>query len=156
MATKQEQIVAYAAALLTGIEGVGNRIYRSRMEAFSRDESPSVIVEPGTATTATEPVSTCKIDWTFQLLIAVFARGEVPPSGTPLLGTSADQVADPVIQEVHSRVMTDRSMGGLAMDCWLLSRDPQMARAEDPSIVTVLTYQVRYRTSITDLSVSAP
>lgn len=156
MATRQEQIVAYAAALLVGVDGVGNRIYRSRQEAFSRDESPSISVEPGTATTATEPVSTCKIDWTLQLLIAVFARGTVPPSGTPLLGLAADQVADPVIQQVQARMMADRGMGGLAMDCWLLSRDPQMARAEDPSIVTVLTYQVRYRTSITDLSVSAP
>jgi hypothetical protein len=156
MATKQEQIVAYSAALLTGIEGVSNRIYRSRTEAFSRDESPSISVEPGIATTATEPVSTCKIDWTLQLLIAVFSRGIVAPSGTPLLGLSADQVADPVVQEVHSRMMTDRDMGGLAMDCWLLSRDPQFVSAEDPSMVTLLTYQVRYRTSITNLSISAP
>jgi hypothetical protein len=156
MATLQEQIVAYAAALLTGIDGVGNRIYRSRQEAYSRDESPSISVEPGTATTATEPVSTCKIDWTLQLLIAVFSRGTVPPSGTPLLGLSADQAADPVIQAVHSRMMADRGMGGLAMDCWLLSRDPQLVSAEDPSMVTVLTYQVRYRTSIADLSTGAP
>ncbi len=156
MATKQEQIVAYAAALLVGIDGVGNRIYRSRQEAYSRDESPSISVEPGTATTAAEPISTCKIDWTLQLLIAVFSRGTVPPSGAPLLGLSADQVADPVIQQIQARMMTDRDMGGLAMDCWLLSRDPQMISAEDPSMVTLLTYQVRYRTSIADLSVSAP
>ena len=151
MATLQEQIVAYAAALLTGIDGVGNRIYRSRQEAYSRDESPAISIEPGPATTAAEPVVTCKIDWTLQLLIAVFARGTVPPSGTPLLGLSADQAADPVVQAVHNRMMTDRSLGGLAMDCWLLSRDPQIVSAEDPSIVTVLTYQVRYRTSVTDL-----
>ena len=156
MATLQEQIVAYAAALLTGIDGVGNRIYRSRQEAYSRDESPAISVEPGPAVTAAEPVSTCKMDWTLQLLIAVFARGMVPPSGTPLLGLSADQAADPVVQAVHSRMMTDRSLGGLAMNCWLLSRDPQMVSAEDPSIVTVLTYQVRYRTSVTDLSTGAP
>jgi hypothetical protein len=156
MATKQEQIVAYAAASLIGIDGVGNRIYRSRNEAYSRDEMPAISVEPGSATTATEPVSTCKIDWTLQLLIAVFSRGTVAPAGTPLLGLSADQVADPVVQAVHTRMMTDRGMGGLAMDCWLLSRDPQMISAEDPAMVTVLTYQIRYRTSITDLSSSAP
>jgi hypothetical protein len=153
MATKQEQIVAYTAALLVGVNGVGNRIYRSRTEAYSRDESESISVEPGSATTATEPVSTCKIDWTLQLLIAVFSRGTIAPSGTPLLGLSADQAADPVIQEVHSRMMADRGMGGLAMDCWLLSRDPQIVSAEHPSMVTVLTYRVRYRTSVTDLSV---
>jgi hypothetical protein len=152
MATRQEQIVAYAAALLVGADGVGNRIYRSRQEAYSRDESPSISVEPGPDTASSQPVSTCYIDWTFQLVIAVFSRGTVPPSGTPLMGLSADQVADPVIQSIHSLLMADRSIGGLAMDVWPISRDPQMVSAEDPSIVTVLTYQVRYRTGVLDLS----
>jgi hypothetical protein len=152
MATRQEQIVAYAAALLVGVDGVGNRIYRSRTEAYSRDESPAVSIEPGPDTASSQPVSTCYIDWTFQLVIAVFSRGTVPPAGTPLLGLSADQVADPVIQSIHSRLMSDRSIGGLAMDVWPISRVPQMVSAEDPSIVTVLTYQVRYRTGVLDLS----
>lgn len=152
MATLQEQIVAYVAALMVGVDGAGNRIYRSRQEAYSRDESRAVSIEPGPSTASSQPVSTCYIDWSFQLVIAVFSRGTVPPSGTPLLGMSADQVADPVIQSIHSLLMADRSIGGLAMDVWPISRDPQMVSAEDPSIVTVLTYQVRYRTGVLDLS----
>ena len=144
-ATKREQIMAAVATALVNTTGVSTRIYRSRVEAFSRNESPALVIEPGTDTAASEPVSTCKIDWTFQLIIAVYTRGAIP-----------DQVADPVIKSVHSKLMTDRSIGGLAMDLWPVSVEPQLASADLPALWTVLTYQVRYRSSITDLSISAP
>ena len=145
--TRQEQILAAVAATLAATEGVSGRIYRSRTEAYSRDESPSVSIEPGSDAASSQPVSTCYIDWTFQLVIAVFSRGR-----HGIGGPSADQVADPVVESIHSLIMADRSIGGLAMDVWPISRDPQMISAEDPSVVTVLTYRVRYRTGVLDLS----
>lgn len=145
MATRREQILAAVATTLASASGVNGRVYRSRQEAFSRSESPSVIVEPGPESSGPEPVSTCKIDHTLTLVVAVYARGTIP-----------DQVADSVVQSVHSLLMADRSINGLAMDIWPLSRDPQFEAADSPAVVEVLTYQVRYRTSITDLSVSAP
>jgi hypothetical protein len=151
MSTRQEQILAQVATTLAATSGATGRVYRSRTEAYARNESPAVSIEPGPDAASAQPVSTCYIDWTFQLLIGVFARGEHGP-GRP----SADEVADPVIQSIHSLLMADRSIGGLAMDIWPLSRDPQIISAEDPSTVTVLTYRVRYRTSVTDLSVGAP
>jgi hypothetical protein len=140
-ASKRERIMAAVATTLVGTADVGTRIYRSRVEAFSRNESPALVVEPGIDTAAPEPVSTCKIDWTFQLIIAVYTRGAVP-----------DLVADPVITSVHSKLMADRSIGGLAMDLWPISVEPQLASADLPALWTVLTYQVRYRTSLEDLS----
>jgi len=53
-------------------------------------------------------------------------------------------------------VKADRSLGGLAMDIWPLSRDPQFEAADSAAVVEVLSYRVRYRTSVTDLSVGAP
>jgi hypothetical protein len=144
--TKSEQILAYLATELGDLGGVSGRVYRSRTEAFSRNESPSVIIEPSTDTASSQPVSTCYIDWTFQVLIAIYSKGE-----HGLGQDSPDQIADPVIHAIHDLVMTDRTLGGLAMDVWPLSRDPQIVSAEDPSMVTVLTYQVRYRTSLLDL-----
>ncbi len=151
MSTRQEQILAAVATTLAATAGATGRVYRSRTEAYARNESPAVSIEPGNGAASSQPVSTCYIDWTFQLLIAVYSRGEHGP-GRP----SPDEVADPVIQSIHSLLMADRSIGGLAMDLWPLSRDPQIISAEDPSTVTVLTYQVRYRTSVLDLSVGAP
>jgi hypothetical protein len=147
--TRQEDILDYVATELAATDGATGRVYRSRTEAYSRNESPAVSIEPGLDSATSQPVSTCYIDWTFQLVIAVFSKGEHGASGP-----SADQVADPVIHSIHSLLMADRRLGGNAMDVWPISRDPQLVSAEDPSIVTVLTYQVRYRTGITDLSIS--
>lgn len=139
--TKQEQILAAVATTLASVDGATGRVWRSRQEAFSRNESPAVVIEPGPDTAATEPVSTCKIDWTFTLVVAIYARGEVP-----------DQVADPVVHSVHSLLMADRNLGGLVMDIWPLSRDPQFDKAELAAVWVVLSYRVRYRTSVEDLS----
>jgi hypothetical protein len=141
MTTKREQILAAVATKLAPTAGATGRVYRSRQEAFSRNESPAVVIEPGPESAATEPASTCKIDWTFTLVVAVYARG-----------TIADQVADPVVKSVHSLLMADRSINGLAMDLWPLGRDPQLERADLAAVWEVLTYRVRYRTSVTDLS----
>ena len=45
MATKREQILAKIKTNLTGTTGVGTRIYRSRAEPMTREESPSLVVE---------------------------------------------------------------------------------------------------------------
>jgi hypothetical protein len=143
--TKREQILAHIDTTLAATSGVSGRVYRSRQEAFSRSESPSVIVEPGPESSGPEAVSTCKIDHTLTLVVAVYARGLIP-----------DQVADPVVQSVHSLLMADRSLGGLAMDIWPLSRNPEFNAADGAAVVEVLSYRIRYRTSVTDLSVGAP
>jgi hypothetical protein len=140
MTTKREQILAAVATKLAPTAGAAGRVYRSRQEAMSRNESPAVVIEPGPSSATAEPVSTCKIDWAFTLVIAVIARGTIP-----------DQVADPVVKSVHSLLMADRSLGALVMDIWPMSRTPEFDRAESAAVVEVLTYRVQYRTSIEDL-----
>ena len=46
MATKREQILAQIKTNLNGTTGVGDRIYRSRVEALTRSETPAIIIEP--------------------------------------------------------------------------------------------------------------
>ena len=145
MATRREQILSAVATTLANASGANGRVYRSRQEAFSRSESPSVIIEPGPEPKSAEPVSTCKIDHSLTLTVAVYARGLIP-----------DQVADPVVESVHSLLMADRSLGGLVMDIWPLDRNPEFDAAEGAAVVEVLSYRVRYRTSVTDLSAGAP
>ena len=142
MTTKREQILAAIATTLEGTADVGTRIYRSRVEAFARNEAPALVIEPGTDSAAEEQVSTCKIDWRLPVLIAVYTRGPIP-----------DQLADPIIASIHSQLMADRTLGGLVMDIWPGTVDPQMEKADQPALWTVLTYSVRYRSSVTDLSV---
>jgi hypothetical protein len=142
MSTKREQILAAIATTLEGTANVGARIYRSRVEAFARNEAPALVIEPGTDSASEELVSNCKIDWRLPVLVAVYTRGAIP-----------DQLADPIIASIHSQLMADRTLGGLAMDIFPGTVDPQMEKADQPALWTVLTYNVRYRTSVTDLSV---
>ena len=138
--TKREQILDAVATTLATTTGATGRIYRSRQEPLSRNESPAVVIEPGPDNSGPEPVSTCKIDWTFTLVVAVYARGTIP-----------DQIADPVVKSVHSLLMADRTIGGRVMDIWPLGRDPQFSEGDLAAVWEVLTYRIRYRTSVTDL-----
>jgi len=143
MTTKRENILAAIATTLAGVASVSGRVYRSRQEAFSRQESPSIIIEPVSDTSSSAPVSTRSIDWTLSVAITVYARGLVP-----------DQAADPVVEALHAALMADRSIGGLAMDLWPVACEPQFDKADLATVWVVNTYQVRYRTPITTLSVA--
>lgn len=139
MPSRREQILAHVAAALAGTVQVGNRIYRSRVDAFTRDEAPAIVIEPG-QDRALE-FSSCKLDWTLELIIGVYTRGQIP-----------DQLADPIIVDVNARLMADRSLGGLVIDIIPAVHDPQRDKADLTSLWTVLTYKVRYRTDQQDLT----
>ena len=139
MSSKREQILAAITTSLAGTSGVGTRIYRSRVEAFARNEAPAIVVEGGRETAAT--YSTCKLDWSMDVLVAIYARGNIP-----------DQLADPVRVSAHAKLMADRSIGGLAIDIVPTSVDPQLESADQPALWMVCTYQVRYRTAANDLT----
>ena len=137
--SRREQILAYTATALAGTTQVGTRIYRSRVEAFSREEAPAIVIEPG-MDRAIE-FSSCKLDWTLDLIVAIYVRGSNP-----------DQLADPVTVDVNTRLMTDRSMGGLAIDILPSMFDPQRDKGDLTSLWQVCTYKVRYRTDAVDLT----
>jgi hypothetical protein len=133
MTSRREQILANVATVLAGTVDVGGRIYRSRVEAFTRDEAPAIVIERGPDRAQT--YSTCKLDWVMELVVAVHTRGQIP-----------DQLADPIAVDVHARLMADRTLGGLAIDIVPTSDDPQRDKADLTSLWQVMTYQVRYRT----------
>ena len=141
MTTRREQILSAIATALVGTTGVGSRIYRSRVEAFSRGESPAISLEPINDTPATN-TSLPTLDWSLTVRFAVIVRGAIP-----------DQLADPVVQSLHSKVMADPSLGGLAMDIIPSSVDWQLIEADQPAGVVLCDYVIRYRTSLTDLTV---
>lgn len=139
MASKREQILAAITSTLAGTASVGTRIYRSRVDAFARSEAPAIVIQPGQDRALT--YSTCKLDWTFDVLVAVYTRGTIP-----------DQQADPIIISLNSKLMADRTLGGLVMDIVPTVVDPQFDKADQTALWSVCTYQVRYRTDTVDLA----
>jgi hypothetical protein len=138
--TKREQILAAIRTALTGTAGVGNRIYRSRVEPLARQESPALIVEPVKDTPA-QNTSLPTLDWSFVVRVAVIVRANVP-----------DQAADPVVESLHSKLMADLTLGGLAIDIQPFPVEFQVVEADVPAGVVICDYLVKYRTSVTDLS----
>lgn len=137
--SKREQILAAIRSTLTNTVGVGTRIYRSRVEPLARQESPAIIVEPIKDTCA-QNTSLPTLDWSLIVRVAVIVRANIP-----------DQAADPTVESLHSKLMADLTLGGLAIDIQPIQVEFQTVEADVPAGVVMCDYRVQYRTSVTNL-----
>ena len=132
---------------LPGITGVGQRIYRSRSQAYSRTEAPAISISPGNddprGAQNTIGASLGKLDNVLAVLIEVYARGDIP-----------DQLADPIGVQIHQRMMADRTMGGLAKDVVPDGWRPQYEQADLTAGWFGFQFLVKYRTLDSDISVA--
>ncbi len=142
MTTKREQVLTAIRTALTGTTGVGTRIYRSRVEPLARQESPAIVIEP-VSDSAAQNTSLPTLDWSLTVRVAIIVRGNVP-----------DQLADPIVASAHGKIMADLTLGGYAIDVQPQSVGFDLIEADQPAGVIALEYLVRYRTSVTDLSIS--
>ena len=140
MATKRETILAAIRTALTGTTGVSTRIYRSRVEPLTRGESPAIVVEP-VSDTAEQNTALPTLDWSLTVRVAIIVRGDVP-----------DQIADPIVQSMHSKMMADLSLGGYAIDVQPISVSFDLMEADQPAGVIACDYLVRYCTDVADLT----
>ena len=140
MATKREDILAAIKTALAGTTNVGTRIYRSRVEAVARAESPALVIEP-LSDTPVQNTALPTLDWTLRVRISVIVRG-----------TSPDNVADPTIQSLHSKIMADLTLGGEAIDVQPAQTTFNFFEADQPAGVIFCEYDVRYRTQVADLT----
>lgn len=137
--TRRERILAAIVAALAGTTGVSTRIYRSRVEPLSRGEAPAIVVEP--LNDSAEQNAVPKLDWALAVRVSVIVRGIVP-----------DQIADPIVQSMHSKIMADKSLGGYAQDIQPRSVAFEFVEADQPTGVISCDYVVTYRTAETDLT----
>jgi len=140
MTTKRETILAAVRTALTGTTGVSTRIYRSRVEPVSRAESPALVVEP-LSDTAAQNTALPTLDWSMIVRITVIVRGAVP-----------DQLADPIIESLHGRVMADLTLGGYAIDVQPIGVTFNFTEADGAAGEIQCDYRVMYRTSVTNLA----
>jgi len=140
MTTKRETILAAVKTALTGTTGVSNRIYRSRVEPLARGETPAIVVEP-ISDSAEQNTSLPRLDWSLTVRVAVIVRGSIP-----------DQVADPIVEDLHSKLMADLTLGGYAIDIQPQGVNFDLSEADQPSGVITCDYLIRYRTSVNNLA----
>jgi len=138
--TKRESILAAVKTALTDTAGVGTRIYRSRVDPLSRGESPAIIIEP-VSDTPEQNTSLPTLDWTLRIRVVVIERSNVP-----------DQAADDTIEDMHSKLMADLTLGGLAIDIQPAQTSFQLLEADQPAGVIFCEYEIRYRSQVADLT----
>jgi len=141
MTTKREQILSAITTALASTSGVSGRVFRSRVEAFGRSEVPALVVEP-ISDDASIDTSLPTYTWRLVVRVMVIVRGNIP-----------DQIADPIVQSLHSKLVTDLTLGGYAMDVQPISISWEMVEGDQPTGVVMCDYRVLYRTTVSDLSV---
>ena len=140
MTTKRENIIATIKSTLANTTGVGTRIYRSRVEPLSRGESPAIVVEPITDD-ADQNTSMPTLDWTLRIRVSVIERASIP-----------DQAADDTIESLHSKIMSDLTVGGYAIDVQPVRTEFEFIEADQPLGIISNEFEIRYRTEVADLT----
>lgn len=140
MTTKRELILSEIASRLASTDGVDGRVYRSRVTAVARAESPMIIIEP-VRDTAEQFTSLPKLDWTLRVKVVVVVRSD-----------SATTDADPIIESLHSKIMADLTLGGYAQDVQPAITDFEFLDADKPAGVFSNEYDIKYRTQVADLT----
>jgi hypothetical protein len=141
MASKREQILAALKTKLAGTTGVSTRIYRSRVEPMSRGESPAIVIEWLNDQPSINSATYLNLDWTLRVRIVVITRGTTP-----------DTLADATIESLHTKLVTDPTIGGLAIDIRPSTTSFEVVEADQPAGITFCEYEVDYRTTYSDLS----
>lgn len=139
MTTRRENILARIASVLANADGVRGRVYRSRVEPLARGEMPALVVEPVSDTPTQTTVAS--LDWTLQARVSVLVRGAVP-----------DQLADPIVKDVHAKIMADQTLNGYAIDVLPSGVTFEMVEADQPAGVIGMDFEIRYRTSLDSIS----
>lgn len=140
MTTKRETILTAIRTALTGTTGVDGRIWRSRVEPLQRGEAPALVVEP-INDTATIDTSLPTLTWSLTVRVTVIVRGLTP-----------DQLADPIIESLHSKLTADLTLGGVAMDVQPIGVNFNMVEADGPAGEIQCDYRVMYRTTFSNLA----
>jgi hypothetical protein len=96
----QEQIMQRALALLLASGSLAeDRVYRSRTEAFNREETPAIVIRPDLETTEreSEGVDRCQFELSVEILARESSDGAIP----------WDKTADQVKVAAHAALMAD-------------------------------------------------
>lgn len=139
MPTRREQILGRIIETLAGTALVDSRIYRSRMEPFAREEFPAISVEP--TADAADQTTIATLDWSLGVRVSIFVRGAVP-----------DSVADPIVSDVHSKLMSDTTLQGYAIDILPTAVGFDLVEGDQPIGVISCDFVVRYRTNLNNVS----
>ena len=144
MTTIRENILDQIKTALSGTTGVSDRVFRERVTPLTNmSQLAALFIEP-LSDNASFATTLPKIEWTLQVRIVCLVNGSA--STTPY------EAADPTIESLHSNLTSDLTLNGNAIDVQIQSVDFELIDADQAIGAISSTYEIRYRTSQTDLS----
>lgn len=136
----REQIMALIFTKAQATTGLSGRVYRSRPEAFSRNSTPALVVECVRNTPNPTRAGVTTMPHQLELLFLLMIDQQMPP----------DQASDPILVDLHNRLMVDLTLGGLSMD--ILPGETNWDQDVNGIAVVTTSYVVAYRTLIKSLT----
>jgi hypothetical protein len=133
--TKREEILAAITTLLKTMSSVSaSKVVRSRVDPFNSANLPCMTIEP--LSDLADSNNLAFIDWLLSVRMTVYTKGDIP-----------DQVADPIIDEIHSKLMGDETLGGLLMGMAPKSVTYEFLEAADSLVAVSYDFDFKYRTT---------
>jgi hypothetical protein len=105
-----------------------------------RAESPAIVIE-AISDTPVQNTSLPTLDWRMRVRVSVIVRGDTP-----------DEIADPIIENMHARMVADLTLGGYAIDVQPDEVSFNMFDSDQPAGVIFNDYIVQYRTTVASLA----
>jgi hypothetical protein len=138
-ASIREQITAVVFTKAQSTAGLGGRVYRSRVEAFSRNSTPALVVECVRNVANSDKAGHTTLPHHLELRFLLMMDDPIP-----------DQAADPIIVDLHDRLMADLSLGGLCSE--IMPGVTEWDLEPTGIALVTLTYVVKYKSFIKDLT----
>ena len=139
--TRREHILDAVKSAITPTAGISSRAYRSRVIPLAQRSQLPALLLTWTSDTASQETSMATLNWALDIQVACLVSGDTP-----------DEVADSIVEDMHSRLMSDTTLGGYAMDLIPTGTTNETIDADQPAGVVTSSYQVTYRTANDDLS----
>lgn len=139
-ASIREQITALVFTKAQATAGLNGRVYRSRVEAFSRNSTPAMVMECVRNTPNPTRQGKEFMPHQLELRFLLMIDQQIAP----------DLAADPILVDLHNRLMVDLTLGGLSMD--ILPGETNWDQDVNGIAVVTASYVVEYRTLIKSLT----
>lgn len=139
MTTIVDQIMVAIVAALTNATDAADRVYRSRVVAITRGETPCIAVAPHAEEST---VFGQNIDNNIlEVEVEVFVRGD-----------PYDETADPVVGQVHRVLTNDPGIKSLVTEIRKKSKAWQAHEGDETAGVVATVYLVRYLSLAGDIT----
>jgi uncharacterized protein YkuJ len=143
MAHVRKQIRDRIATLVTGLATTGSNVYKMRRYALDQDKLPAVVVYTNDETSNLQVMGTINLDRVLSVSVQAFVSGA---------STSVFDTLDTIAVEIEEAIAADFTLNGLAKRCHLTGTSVDINPEAEKAIGEVtLTYEVQYRTTISDV-----